>query len=121
MALYIWRQPDDPEADNQKAFVDTYIREKFGPTSEDWKEGVSEALCAYWKAEGYSYDLEEGAFLYPDEQGNPCTFVSDEDGVWLVPFPIGEQKKTPDEVHVYLHRMKNTMKAAGVKPCIVKD
>lgn len=116
MALYIWRDLDDPEAENQKNFVNAYIREHFGPTPEDWKNGVSAALFAYWKAEGYEYDPEEGAFLFPNEQGNPCTFVSDEEGIWLVPFPIEEQGKTPDEIHVYLHRKKDAMKSAGAKP-----
>lgn len=65
MAIYIWREPDDPEAENQNIFVNEYILKHFEPTSEDWENGVSAALCAYWREQGYESDPEEDTFILP--------------------------------------------------------
>lgn len=65
-------------------------------------------------------DPEEGAFLFPGDDGSPHAFVSDDDGVWLVPFPEEERQKSRLEIHEYLHRVKEEMKSQGQPPAIPK-
>lgn len=63
-------------------------------------------------------DPEEGAFLFPGEDGSPYTFVSDDGGVWLVPFPEEERQKSDLEIHYYLQRIKDELKGRGKLPAI---
>lgn len=115
MSFFRWEDGEE-KFTKQVAFIKSYILEHYGVIQGDDTSVLTEAMHVYWRMEGYEYDPEEGAFLMPDEEGNYHTFVSDENGVWLVPFPAEEQNKTAAEIHDYLHRTKDAMKRAGVKP-----
>lgn len=104
MALYIWRDELDPEAENQKAFVDAYILDQFGSTPEDWKNGVSDALYAYWLSQGYETDPEEGAFILPEDYA-----------VLAVPIPPEQKAESHARMKEFIRRYKEGLNESSVQ------